>query len=247
MKRYSLALTTGVDIPIPEIKGQLHQPTIKEISLLGTEENFFLALQFLSIKKETILPDEELIKEMTDFDVFMTLINDKKQLEVKNSIILLLTLLFPTYTVAFFPKSMNFFRKRGDEIDSFLIDENNFEDIREIIKDVFCVNRLMTGNKTVYNPKGARAEEIVQKIMKGRERLAQQKHASKEGVFDTYISILTVGLQKDWNDLTDYTVYQLFREMDRYNLWMDWDLVLRQKLAGAQNVRNAENWMKELD
>ena len=32
---YRLALMTGMDIPIPECQIALHQPTIKEISMIG--------------------------------------------------------------------------------------------------------------------------------------------------------------------------------------------------------------------
>jgi len=39
-----LALMTGVDIPIPELQLTLHQPTIKEISLLDSELSYFLTL-----------------------------------------------------------------------------------------------------------------------------------------------------------------------------------------------------------
>lgn len=41
-----LALMTGVDIPIPDLTMTMHQPTIKEISMLG-ERNFFVGLQCL--------------------------------------------------------------------------------------------------------------------------------------------------------------------------------------------------------
>ena len=42
MKDFSLALMTGVDIPIPECQLTVHQPSIKEISMLGeNSENKF--------------------------------------------------------------------------------------------------------------------------------------------------------------------------------------------------------------
>jgi hypothetical protein len=45
---YRLALATGVDIPIPELQVVLHQPTIKEISMVG-EMDFFTGIQLLCI------------------------------------------------------------------------------------------------------------------------------------------------------------------------------------------------------
>jgi hypothetical protein len=32
---YRLGLMTGIDLPIPELQTVVHQPTIKEISLIG--------------------------------------------------------------------------------------------------------------------------------------------------------------------------------------------------------------------
>ena len=40
----SLAIVSGVDIPIPELGLVLHQPTIMEISYLESELEYFLIL-----------------------------------------------------------------------------------------------------------------------------------------------------------------------------------------------------------
>ena len=48
-----LALMSGVDIPVPECQITVHQPTIKEIALIG-EENFLTGSQLLCINKTMI-------------------------------------------------------------------------------------------------------------------------------------------------------------------------------------------------
>jgi hypothetical protein len=40
MNDIRLALMCGTDLPIPELQVTLHQPTIKEISLIGEREFF---------------------------------------------------------------------------------------------------------------------------------------------------------------------------------------------------------------
>ena len=40
---YNLALMTGIDIPVPELQISIHQPTIKEISMIG-EQDFFTGI-----------------------------------------------------------------------------------------------------------------------------------------------------------------------------------------------------------
>ena len=47
---YRLGLATGIDLPIPELQICIHQPTIKEISLMG-EAAFLTGIQLLSINK----------------------------------------------------------------------------------------------------------------------------------------------------------------------------------------------------
>jgi len=48
------------------------------------------------------------------------------------------------------------------------------------------------------------------------------------------------------DDLLDLTLYQLFDLVERYTLWFDWDIDLRQRLAGAKPKKEAENWMKSI-
>jgi hypothetical protein len=48
-----LALMCGTDIPIPECQLIIHQPTIKEIALIG-EEDFFMGGQCFNINKNLL-------------------------------------------------------------------------------------------------------------------------------------------------------------------------------------------------
>ncbi len=43
MKDIDLALFTGVDIPVPSCQIIIHQPTIKEIALIG-DTDFFIGI-----------------------------------------------------------------------------------------------------------------------------------------------------------------------------------------------------------
>ena len=44
-----LALIAGIDIPIPELQLTIHQPTIKEIALIG-DSDFFTGIQCLNTR-----------------------------------------------------------------------------------------------------------------------------------------------------------------------------------------------------
>ena len=73
-----------------------------------------------------------------------------------------------------------------------------------------------------------------------------QKANQKTSIFSRYISILTVGEQKDMNSFMDYTPYQLFDEYERYILKTNYDTVFKLRIAGAKDVKDADDWMKDI-
>ena len=56
----NLSLLTGADIPFPEGRLVIHQPTIKEIGFIG-ENTFFLGCGFLSFSKDILNDDHEIL------------------------------------------------------------------------------------------------------------------------------------------------------------------------------------------
>ena len=79
---YRLALMAGTDIPIPECKLILHQPKIKEIAFIG-EQQFFMAIQCLSLNKTSFIEDESLLNTTSNFQIFMTVMSSDEAVEKK--------------------------------------------------------------------------------------------------------------------------------------------------------------------
>ena len=104
---YRLNLMTGADIPIPECQLTLHQPSIKEIGLVG-EEDFLSALQLLWINKNSYLEDNINLSDMTNFQIFMTIMQDKEAVNKKLAVLSVLQLLFPAYKIMFSPRAILF-------------------------------------------------------------------------------------------------------------------------------------------
>ena len=121
---YRLALLAGTDIPIPECQLVIHQPSIKEIAFLG-EEDFFIGIQCLCIHKTMCIDDPDLLAQTTNFQVFITVMNDKSTADKKEKVIAVLGVLFPSYKVIFTPRTLLF--KNNDL--NIIIDENNFESL----------------------------------------------------------------------------------------------------------------------
>ena len=236
-----LALMTGIDIPIPELQATLHQPTIKEISYLG-EKEFLTGIQCLSIQKTMVIQDESLLSTTSNFQIFMTIMSEKTTQDKKQNVLGVLNLLFPGYMIFFTPRAISMNCDKGNVI----IDEGNFEKFQYAISQVFCLSKSDAGS---FNPQGKKAKEIADKLMKARQRVAAQK-AAEQGdgsVFAQYISTLTVGLgSMSLQDCINLTMYQMYDLVERYSLYINWDIDLKSRLAGAKPDKPVDNWMKQI-
>lgn len=239
---YNLALMTGIDIPVPELQISIHQPTIKEISMIG-EQDFFIGIQLLCVKKELYIQEEQLLANTTNFQLFITMINEKEIVEKKECVLQVLTLLIPDYKIIFTPRSMVL---KKDEV-MITIDEGNFEFLQQLLNEQFC---LKGSGQEQFNPKGNKAKEIAQKLMRARQRVAEQKMQGEGGggsMFSQYLSILTFATgSMGLKDLCELTMYQMYDLIERYSLYLNWDLDIRSRLAGGKPDKPAENWMKNI-
>ena len=118
---------------------------------------------------------------------------------------------------------------------------------KDIVIDMFKLNASIDKEEG-YNPADAFAAKIAEKFNKRKKKLAEQKgEKPKVAIFSRYISILTVGEQKDMNSLMNLTVPQLKDEFKRYQLKLQFDMNLKYRLAGAQDLEEVEDWMKDIN
>ena len=243
-----LMLLTRNDIPFISAELTIHQPTIKEIGMIG-EDAFFTGAQFLTLTKNSIEGlSEEDAKRINNFSIILKLISDTSFEARYNKACAesLLTLLFPDYKILFLPNMIACTR----EGENHIINEKNFDEFQNILNNIFCLNELSGHTQQVYQPANARAKAIADKIMRGREKLAkikaQQNGGQKVTILQRYLSILAVGEQKDLNALSQYSVYQLFDEFNRFSLKEQSDFYLQAKMAGAKDLQEVDNWMKDI-
>lgn len=236
-----LALMCGTDIPVPECKIVIHQPRIKEIALIG-ETDFFSGIQCLCLNKSMFVKDESLLADTNNFQIFMTIMSEKEAIEKKNAVQSVCTLLFPNYKVIFTPRSI--LLSTGSE--QTMIDESNFQYLQTALNDICC---LKTGpmDQQAFNPANSKAREIAEKLMRGRQRVAAQKGENNISVFSQYLSILTVGCgSMSLQNAMDLTMYQLYDLIERYMLYVNWDIDVRCRLAGGKPDNQPDNWMKTI-
>ena len=236
-----LALMCGTDIPVPELQCAIHQPKIKEIAMMG-EQDFFVAVQCLNVNKDSLRQDRTLLQNTSNFQIFMTIMSEKETKDKKLATQQLLSILFPNYNAIFTPRSILLQGKDG----SILIDENNFNAMQEILKSIFCLSNSKN-QQAGFNPANDKAREIAEKLMRGRQRVAELNGTANASIFSQYLSILTVGLSSmSLKELMELTMFQLYDLVERYQLYISWDIDIRSRLAGAKPNDKPDNWMKNI-
>ena len=242
-----LLLQSGADIPFIEGTVTIHQPTIYEISLIG-EEAFFTGCELLKFSKDILnSEDKKRLITYSDFNILMSIINDKSGSMAYNisCVEQVLNLIFPLYTVSFASDAIIFF----DTEDKFnicgQINDTNFLSFKEILVKMFCLHK--TSSTQNYNVQGELANKIAEKLKQRQQQLAELSSKEKKvAIFSRYISILTVGEHKDMNSFMQYTVYQLFDEFQRFELKIAYDIYFQARMAGAKDLKEPEDWMKDI-
>lgn len=237
-----LMLLSGIDIPFPQAQIAIHQPTIKEIGLIG-EESFYSGCGALNFSKNSLSSEDRIaLKDFTDFEILMSMINNKSfnTQQTRIDILMILTLLFPDYQIKISQQEINLIK----EGESHLINSGNFEEFKKILTAMFCLKGK--DSETEYNPSGDKAREIIEKLNKRKQKLAEQNGDQKVSVLNRFASILAIGQKQDLNEILDYTVYQLFDQFDRFTLKEQFDIHLKAQLAGARDLGEIEDWKKDL-
>lgn len=241
-----LLLLSGNDIPFPEAQLTIHQPTIKEIAYIG-EENFYTGCEFLKFSKDKLDEKDRIhLENYSNFDVLMSIMKEKNAVVQKNKICvsMVLAIMFPSYSISFSDAAI-IFKKEGTEEVS-LINNNNFEEFKKILNQIFCLGQG-TGIDGDYNPSGDMAKRIADKLNRRKQKLAEIKpQEHKIAILSRYLSILAIGQNMNLNDLLQYTVYQLFDIFERYQLKVQNDFYFKAKLAGASDLQEVEDWMKDI-
>lgn len=233
-----LLLLSGNEIPFPEARINVHQPRLKEIALIG-EENFHIGSHFLCFDKSQVNVNSN---NQSNFDIFMSVINSKEKVRHRVNAIIVFSMLFPK--AKFVLQKDKILLQEGELITE--INKMNFEKFQNIVSQIFCINDSL-GGKPEYNPADSVAAAIAEKLKKKQaKKQALAGSQEKANIYSRCISVLAVGLKKDINIYMDYTVYQLRDEYHRYILKNNFDIYLKAKLAGAEDLEEVDDWMEDI-
>lgn len=244
-----LTLLSGIDIPIPELKVNIHQPTIREIAYIG-EGSFYQASTLFLLDKERVAlqegmsdEDKAFLLSQSNFQVLMSILNQENAQQLKISVLTLLTLLFPKHSIELEDRFILLSSQQGE---ISIVDENSFDLLQDIVRKILC---LEGNSDEEFNPVGDKAREIAEKIKRGRAKVAALKGEDSEqeiSILSRYVSGLSIGTNSlDINKILDLTLYQLFDQLERYGLYTAYDLGIKAKMAGAKDVEDVD-WLKNI-
>ncbi len=238
-----LSLLTGAPIPFEAGRLIIHQPTLAEIGIIG-ENNFFIGCGFLSFSKSMLGNDAAVLNlvEFSEFKIFMSMwlngradVNLKKSIDCANQV---LTLLFPDQLIQASEERLS--------IGEGFIDETNFSQFQDILKQIFKLSFKTDNVQTDFKPANDAAAAIAEKLKKRHSQLASQNGGDKEvQIFSRLMSIISIFTGISYIDLQKYTVFQLYDAHERVQLKSQFDIAISAKMAGASNVQVKE-WTEDL-
>ena len=133
-----LTLLSGNDIPIEEIHLLLHQPTIKEIALIG-EDAFFSGCELLRFNKENLSSeDRNRLESIANFDIIMSIMREKNPSAQKQAVgaQMVLSLLFPTQQIQINIENLKIiFTQEKDNL-TFELNKDNYDKFIEALNEI---------------------------------------------------------------------------------------------------------------
>lgn len=238
---------TGCDIPIQECGVIISQPTVKDILQFG-EDNFFAAINFfaqLDNMLEALNEEDNDLHLLNSFQLLLAIYAEDASM--KQQLDTFFMLVFPLYEVKVTENSVDFLMTENEKTQiRGRINPFNFDVLRDTIKELFLPH---SAEKENYNPKSARAQQIAEKIKKGKAKVAAQKGEQDTSLFGSYISILSVGMHIDLNILLNYTPFQLYDTFMRYNRKVAMDRyfdISTIPFADTSNLEAPDEWTANL-
>jgi len=132
--------------------------------------------------------------------------------------------------------------------DFLIINENNFEQICDSIKEVSGWNMGANENKPVYNPASEKAKRIAEKLEMSRKKIQAIKAKSSDEVTLTdLISAYCTQTKINPNEVVGtYTLFQFFLQSARESLFLEYNTSIQAMLHGASEVK-LKNWSKKIN
>lgn len=213
-----LLLYTGQDIYFPDGEFYLHQPTIAELATFG-ENKYYLITKILSSPLEELLQKDKTDLEGVDkFDVIMSMIQQQESFSLSFRMFLIM-MISKVSTIEYFPDRIICIIKEdiGQEtpkVSTVIIDKDLLNKLIPYIEEI--LNTSVTVQKSEFDPANKRAKQIMEKILRGRERAhGKDKQKPQISLLTYYCTLLGVnGFSQE--QINKMTVVQLCSIAEMY-------------------------------
>lgn len=140
----------------------------------------------------------------------------------------------------------------GEE-DVRVVNRDNFDDIREIVKYQNYVNQLDTNSESGFKPANEEARKLkerMDKLKAQREAIKRKSKGEDEGddidIYDIISALSSKSYGLSENSVYDLTIYQVYSKFKRLELIDQYDINIKSILAGAQDVK-IKHWSSKLE
>lgn len=238
-----MTLESGTDILIKELNLILNQPYLIDIAKMG-QDRYLDALATINFDREQLIGDltQEEVEKISNFLWIMLLLKTKK--EKQYNLVLFLQIIFKEYDIEI--DLENFWiilKNRNNEKNTVKITDLNFNILKSYINYVCYSNKK---NKSSYNTQSKVAERIAKKLEEGRNKINSMKNKDQKSVFCNAISSLADGLKLPLKIVyNEFTVYQFYNQLKRYQKHEEYEQLMKALLAGAKDIK-LESWYEDL-
>lgn len=238
-----MTLESGTDILIKELNLILNQPYLIDIAKMG-QDRYLDALATINFDREQLIGDltQEEVEKISNFLWIMLLLKTKK--EKQYNLVLFLQIIFKEYDVEI--DLENFWiilKNRNNEKNTVKITDLNFNILKSYINYVCYSNKK---SKSSYNTQSKVAERIAKKLEEGRNKINSMKNKDQKSVFCNAISSLADGLKLPLKIVyNEFTVYQFYNQLKRYQKHEEYEQLMKALLAGAKDIK-LESWYEDL-
>lgn len=238
-----MTLESGTDILIKELNLILNQPYLIDIAKMG-QDKYLDALATINFDREQLIGDltQEEVEKVSNFLWIMLLLKTKK--EKQYNLVLFLQIIFKEYDIEI--DLENFWiilKNKNNEKNIVKITDLNFNILKSYINYVCYSNKK---NKSSYNTQSTVAERIAKKLEEGRNKINSMKNKDQKSVFCNAISSLADGLKLPLKTVyNEFTVYQFYNQLKRYQKHEEYEQLMKALLAGAKDIK-LESWYEDL-
>ena len=191
---------------------------------------------------------------ISDFQIFIGVLASETNSSVRIMFENFVGLCLPDYKVEITKKSINF-KAEDDGPVVGQLNPFNHRDFGQTIKELFLPSTSESEEPEYnYDKNNKRAAELAKKIKENREKLRKAEQ-SKMGVGDNssifalYTSVLSIGMNKDINDLYDYTPFQLYDAFTRFMQKMQYDAyqaTMMIPFVDASKIEKVDDWLHNI-